>query len=367
VRALAVLLVVITHWFPETHPLNQYTSFFNGVDIFFVLSGFLITKILLQNRNKAEETGTRTKDLVKSFFIRRFLRIFPIYYLTIFILFILGSATGTSIRSSIGYFITYTSNFYFFQRGAWDGMLSHLWSLSVEEQFYLIWPWLILLVKKKHLLPVILAAIFIGVASQLYLQDIPFSDILTFACFDGFGLGALLAWLLVYRPRLLTTVYGPAFFLAVVSAGLQVMRVVSDSGMHFLPSRTLTSLFTVWVILSILLQKHNKYVVSKTVLNSAVLIFIGRISYGIYLYHLIIPYLTVRPLTYINRRLFPGFFQYNFYLFLIENLVVLLVLSYASWRFIEQPALTLKKHFEYQRLPRFSNWQVRKQKESANA
>lgn len=84
VRAIAVLLVIITHWFPETNQLNIYTSVFNGVDIFFVLSGFLITRILLQNRLEAESSVVTKSTVVKNFFVRRILRIFPIYYLLIF-------------------------------------------------------------------------------------------------------------------------------------------------------------------------------------------------------------------------------------------------------------------------------------------
>ena len=84
IRAIAVLLVIIHHWFPERNPINTYTGFFNGVDIFFVLSGFLITRILLENRNEAERQAQSKSRVIKSFFVRRVLRIFPIYYLLIF-------------------------------------------------------------------------------------------------------------------------------------------------------------------------------------------------------------------------------------------------------------------------------------------
>ncbi len=114
----------------------MYTSIFNGVDIFFVLSGFLITRILLENRTQAEEKQATKINLVKSFFARRFLRIFPIYYLVLVGLFILGDKTGTAIRQNYFYFFTYTANIYFFKIQTWEGMLSHLWSLSVALNFY---------------------------------------------------------------------------------------------------------------------------------------------------------------------------------------------------------------------------------------
>ncbi|HEY1022498.1 MAG TPA: acyltransferase, partial [Flavisolibacter sp.] len=117
IRALAVLLVILTHWFPEGHPLNKYTSFFNGVDIFFTLSGFLITGILLENREQLAVSGKSKWAVFKIFYARRTLRIFPIYYLAITALFILGPKTGTDIRGSFLYFVTYTSNFYFYNNG----------------------------------------------------------------------------------------------------------------------------------------------------------------------------------------------------------------------------------------------------------
>ncbi|HET7898547.1 MAG TPA: acyltransferase, partial [Flavisolibacter sp.] len=209
-RAIAVILVIITHWFPEGHPLNFYTGVFNGVDIFFVLSGFLITRILLENRKEAEALGTSKLQITRNFYIRRFLRIFPIYYAYILVLFILGPKTGTHIRENIPYFLTYTANFYFLQH-KWEGMLSHLWSLSVEEQFYLLWPWLMLFLRRTFVLPVILAAIGIGTACQYF-----YSDIATVCCFDGFGLGALLAWACVYNPDGLQRFYVPSCILAAV-------------------------------------------------------------------------------------------------------------------------------------------------------
>ena len=116
VRAIAVILVIITHWFPETNKLNIYTSIFNGVDIFFVLSGFLITRILLQNRLDAKSSTVTKSAVVKNFFVRRILRIFPIYYLLIFLLLVFASTTGTDIKNSFPYFLTYTANIYFYNR-----------------------------------------------------------------------------------------------------------------------------------------------------------------------------------------------------------------------------------------------------------
>ncbi len=351
IRAFAVVLVIITHWFPVEYSINFYTSVFNGVDIFFVLSGFLITRILLENRNESEIQGTRKGNVVKSFFVRRVLRIFPIYYLTIFVLFIIGPATESDIRNNFVYFFTYTSNFYFFSIQGWDGMLSHLWSLSVEEQFYLLWPWLMLYPNKKTLLPIILCSIFIGIAAQLYLMDVMLGDILTVACLDGFGLGALLAWVSVYKPALLKKTYPIWVILAIISCALQILRVASHSSYVVLPSRTLTALCTIWMIIAIILYREKKSLFFNGLLNNEILVFIGKISYGIYLYHLILPYCTASALVYLNSFLPAGIRAYNFYLIRLENFFILIALSYLSWKLIEQPILRYKKRFTYQDEP----------------
>jgi len=343
-RGIAVLLVIITHWFPEGHPLHDYTAFFNGVDIFFVLSGFLITRILLENRNEAENAATGKWFVAKNFYIRRFLRIFPVYYGLIIVMFLLGPKTSTHIRENVGYFLTYTSNFYFIQKGKWEGVLSHLWSLSVEEQFYLLWPWLMLFLRKRILFPVIVVSIVTGVLGQYY-----FSPLATFSCFDGFGIGALLAWAVVYKPESLKSTYVPALCVAAACCLLQVARVFSDSQFVPLPSRTLTAFCTAAVILGVLLGKAQSSIFSRAVLKNSALQFIGKISYGVYLYHLMVAYCLSKIFSSVNLRLFPISATFNSYLINVENFCLLIAVSYISWRFIEQPILQLKRNYAYQK------------------
>ncbi len=286
--------------------------------------------------------------LIKVFFIRRILRIFPIYYLVIAGVFILGPSTGTNIRSDILYYITYVTNLHFFYSQNWDGMLSHLWSLAVEEQFYLLWPWLMVFLHRKLVLPFIIASILTGLTAQFLLKDIMLGDILTVSCFDGLGLGALLAWVYVNKPDLIRAHYLTLFFLAIGCTILQVVRV-TGTGPYILPSRTLTAVCTVWAICGIILNKESKSTLYNLILNNKPLIFIGKLSYGIYLYHLLLPHFTNKTFTFLNSHLPASVFRYNLYLLSAEKFCLLLFVSYVSWKLIEQPILSLKKHFQYQK------------------
>jgi peptidoglycan/LPS O-acetylase OafA/YrhL len=111
IRAFAVILVIISHWFPYHYV--KILRFGNvGVEIFFVLSGFLITRILLNSREKSETFGKSKIEILKNFIARRSLRIFPIYYILLVFLFIFAKST-TNIENDLFYYVSYTSNWLF--------------------------------------------------------------------------------------------------------------------------------------------------------------------------------------------------------------------------------------------------------------
>lgn len=247
VRAIAVILVIISHWLPNQNILNRIPNGQIGVDIFFVLSGFLISKILLDSRDKARVQNVSTFTVLKNFYIRRSLRIFPIYYLTIIVVYLVAMYANTPIKDPFIYYATYTANFYFFEQQSWDVLLPHVWSLAVEEQYYLVWPWLVLLLNRKYVFPMILVFIAIGIGSQLLLSGFRMSRILTFTCFDAFGLGSLLAWGITYKKekiflyfKRLSVVAILVFFYFIYSATVKQWNVLSV--------RTTVSIITLWLI-----------------------------------------------------------------------------------------------------------------------
>ncbi len=163
-RAISILLVIAGHSTPHLArwikiPTPTFILFAHtGVSVFFVISGFLITSLLLKELHATGTIG------LKRFYLRRAFRIFPAFYLYLSIVFVLALAGVFQVPLRAFFFAaTYSSNYYFGPGGAFVG-LQHLWSLSVEEQFYLLWPAVLLLLGKRR---AIYFATFLIVVSPL--------------------------------------------------------------------------------------------------------------------------------------------------------------------------------------------------------
>jgi peptidoglycan/LPS O-acetylase OafA/YrhL len=143
-RAVAVGAVMLQHFWLGAG-LFDFGAM--GVRLFFVLSGFLITGILLKSRELLDSGEQRPSFALGRFYIRRFLRIFPLYYAVLLAAWLLR-LWGT--RGEMGWHLAYLTNVDLFLRGRWWGDISHFWSLAVEEQFYLVWPLVILLAPRRR-------------------------------------------------------------------------------------------------------------------------------------------------------------------------------------------------------------------------
>ena len=132
-RALAVTGVIVHHYVPA-HELGILAI--GGVELFFVLSGFLITRLLLAARREVERGRQHRAAALGRFYARRALRIFPLYYLVVAVL---AAVDLPPAREILPWLLTYTLNFHMASRGYVDHF-AHFWTLAVEEQFYLVWP-----------------------------------------------------------------------------------------------------------------------------------------------------------------------------------------------------------------------------------
>jgi peptidoglycan/LPS O-acetylase OafA/YrhL len=353
VRAFAVFLVILSHWPVGLNvPFNLGSI---GVTIFFVLSGFLITQILLRDKQKNDILDNNTNRLrtIWKFTMRRAIRIFPIYYILLIALLLSSSIFYNPIKQDWYYYFLYVQNYIFFLRNAFPGgKLSHMWSLAVEEQFYLFWPWLIVFINKKHLIKVLIGGLIIGITFQFAMPFIwgsrnPYAGLLTPACIDSFCAGGLLAYIIVYKNAL-NQYYPIIQKIGIVALILFLASSFFKIKLYF-PERTIVSIITTWLLAKIL-TNQNKYF--DYIMSNELVMSLGKVSYGIYLFHNFIPTIVFAIFHWIEKNPTKVPFSnmliqisYNKSIFLLVCTFVLLAITYTSFNLIEKPILKLKKHF----------------------
>ncbi len=350
-RALAVFFVLIEHWGPSfaTHSFGGiFERFFIptgpfGVNLFFVLSGFLITAILL----KANNENSNKLSVVKNFVMRRSLRIFPIYYLALAFLFIINYSF---IRENFWYFATYTSNILVYKNNSWN-TFSHTWSLSVEEQFYLIWPWIIIFINQKYLKYALFAFIGIGVVSTFLTLKVfhGFGGILSPNCFDAFGLGGLYAYAHLNEARLkkFQSILKFTFPVAVLVYFFWKFAPYGGYIEHFnFCSRTIDSVIALGII-NFVITTRSKWINNKLFENKF-LNRIGKISYGIYLYHFALGIMYDNFVGQVfQQHSFTSDILTNPYLSILIKFALVYGISYLSFELIEKRVMNYKKLFDY--------------------
>ncbi len=320
VRAIAIAMVMIFHLsdsgiqMPHIVVLGQ-----TGVDLFFVLSGFLITGILL----KAQQHDWQE---VRTFYVRRTLRIFPLYYGALLLLW-MGLLHRHVSWDVWTYLQSFTLAFHRNMQGP-----NHFWSLSVEEQFYLVWPFLVLFLARKRL-PWVMAILFLA-AFVLRLVLLRYDVEVfywTLTRMDGLAAGAFVAWL-QYQGKLAD--YRRVAW-QVLSVSLVVLLVctllVSRIG-HYWPQVFKYSAFAGFYASGIALILTSQSGRLRSFLTSTPLRKVGRVSYGLYVFH---------PIVY--SQLFPLIPEQHPLLRTLAAVVVTGTCAYLSWTFFEKPLLTLKE------------------------
>lgn len=346
VRTIAVAMVIATHWEPTVT-----TFWFNGgfgVKLFFVTSGFLITGILLDARNKAEQLGLQRWGVLKSFYVRRFLRIFPLFYATLALTFCLGVP---AVREFLWWLVAYLGNVVLALHGGWVDGISHFWSLAVEEQFYLVWPILMLFTPRRLLLPLIASAIVFAQLFRLilFLEGINriTVSVLPFASLDTLGLGALLAYLWQDRN-------GEA-----AGTALRVLRTASIAGcvgffvLHIANWLGGVPAYCTWIMTvtdgltafgAVWLTVRGLRGPVGWVLNWAPLVYLGKVSYGLYILHPFMPGIVVRVFGFVRL---PNAIPRGHISLFVLNLAALIAVCSLSWHFFEKRINDLKRFFPY--------------------
>lgn len=331
-RALAILLVLVEHWlYPLGRSIGLHGSY--GVWLFFTLSGYLITGILLRYREAVRDGRATVKHALSIFFARRFLRIMPAYYLFLGI----SSLAGILNSDNALWHLLYLSNFYFMYEGQLKAM-GHLWSLSVEEQFYLVWPAIILVVTKRGL-PLAIACCIAGAIVFRVIslwQGWPLAYyVFPIACLDTLGLGALLAWLNWQSSPMFRTSLRWAQY-----AGLAAAPVVgfAPEAIFNAIAPLIIGLASTWLIE--VAVRGVPDIVGR-ILAWAPVLYAGRLSYGLYLYHgLASRFVDARFV----QMLPDGYYGAMLLAAALKGIVLLLIVT-VSWYLFELPINRLKRYF----------------------
>jgi peptidoglycan/LPS O-acetylase OafA/YrhL len=339
-RFVAIFFVLIEHF--ATIIGSHMSAGYYGVNLFFVISGFLITSILLKPNEKTFGVN------YKNFIGRRTLRIFPIYYLTILILWLVHLDI---VREKLIWFLTYTFNYAWIIYNLPITPVSHFWSLGVEEQFYLFWPLIVLTLKRKHklLTIVILAIIVIGYCQQIFnifpsLSPYNGYGLLTNA--SSLGLGALGAVLSIQHAL------SDRLFKNKIFECLMFLILISSLVLSYELKYVVLGLCSFYLVVKA--AKYDFYVKPiNQLLKNKQIVHIGTLSYGIYVYHVPIShYFTLyifNPIwTNIDFNALGRFGKVQWHSWIIKfplySLLSYWVASF-SYKYIETPILKLKDRF----------------------
>ena len=346
-RGLAVILVLLAHSTMVFVRIPLFTGWMDrygslGVQIFFVLSGFLITRILLETKESS--------SYFSSFFIRRGLRIYPLYYATLAFVIVSGVVHQHGVQWWV--YGVYASNLVY-GHTVQPAPLAPVWSLAVEEQYYLVWPFVVWIasqrVLKRILVLIMAGAVVLRFTGFFYPHN-------TMLQLDALSAGALVAcsrgsirwWRL------------PAAFAA----------CLMPLGMGFTDSLVLNSLSQTIQVISaagLLIVLLDGDTIPSRIFRSRVLRYIGAISYGIYLLHSFVFSALLRT-QFVTRIIDRGSLVQAAFVLALEYAIVIAVAS-ASFFLFERPFLRLKRFFPADRAgtgeAQAHGWWPRRMRENA--
>lgn len=358
-RALAILMVLFDHWAPYKEIHNYFEFGRSGLLLFFMLSGYLISTVILHLKDRISIGEMNFLKALKVFYMRRILRILPIYLLAI----IIGAILFETVRRDFIVHLFFLQNFspYWADQMPVYGYATHLWSLAVEEQFYLLWaPVLLWVIDYKKMLGVCVAAIIISLLFKIWITLNPFYnslDILprwtdlwllrlnSLGNIDSLAIGCIIAIEAKYRLINWSHIHSRAFMgaLKLLSLALILLIVLNIYSLGARDAR-INSLYMIfhdafiqlpfWVLLQHAVQGRQSML-----LENSFMVWIGKKSYGIYVWHEFVRYVAIiLSAEYFNYTLPAKYSVLSLLIFTVCTFAVAII----SWKFVEKPFMRLK-------------------------
>lgn len=341
-RGCAALFVVLAHLPQITDStigilIKNALSFsriaYISVDIFFILSGFLITRNMIKDKKNGKFSFT-------NFYIKRAFRIFPIYYISIL-------AVGIIISwDHLSYVALYLSNYYF-SINTEPNAMRHTWSLAVEEHFYMIWPAIVFLFSKEQLLKYWKLIMFLLIITSVVFFYSYFSietasklvDKSTNTRFLSLILGALIA----YKEKELRTIknINMLLIISIISYSIAIGSRLLNIQIPYIAFLYVFSAIGSVSFFLYVLNSENKSNLAYSIFGSKLLVFLGSISYGLYLYHYSILYYF--GLT--NLQLDKAPIEYISVFELLKISLIIIVITLVSYYYVEKPLMKYKEKF----------------------
>jgi peptidoglycan/LPS O-acetylase OafA/YrhL len=357
-RFIAFLLIFLHHasmYLPGSISGNIFWTFFNnngwiGVDGFFILTGFLITYLLLYER---QSSGSYS---IRSFWWRRAIRIWPLYYLALVMGYIgtpylfehilhihyLTAAYSVQIKTNLPWYMAFLGNWNIVRFG-WGDLrsISELWAISLDQQFYIVWPIILLFINNfRTVLRVSIGIIAGSILTRIYLTATgtvhPGIYVNSFARLDPFMFGVIIAGIVFFKPDLLGN--KKRLFTVPLQLSMSIALILF---LYFTGSANRLAIRNgIWEYLPI--DGAITYFVVSCISGSSGLIkllqirslrYLGRISYGLYVWHI----LALELAAYFTERIRAAS------LLPVAGFGLAVLLAYLSYRFIETPFMRLKK------------------------
>lgn len=342
-RFIAFFLVFLLH---APLPNNPVMNFFSksggiGVSFFFVLSGFLITYILLY------EKEVNNKINLKKFFIRRALRIWPLYYLMILFAFLTPyileilklpySNEGYTPNWLISCFFLENYNMLFTGNFPNTSPLRVMWSLCIEEHFYIVWGVIFYFFSTKKLPVIIISSILIATVSRVIYSYYSINNLDLFTNIDYFAYGAIPAYCLIKKSSVIKKINSLSIAKKTFIVFITLSYVFISPNIHFQFQQFINPfvfgmLFSL-IIFFIISPKKSIYIKNSNVISK-----LGLFTYGLYLYHTIVINLLIQVFRKFNLNI-------NSFTLSTLSLLITILISVISYRIFELKFIRLKKFF----------------------